>query len=306
MDQPLITILTAPKPFVDPNLQIIQKNALRSWKALGNLIDVIVLGNEKGIKENCRSLGIKHFPEVRCNDSGTPLISSMLEIGRNESKSPYLAIVNSDIILFPDFVQAVKDVSKVERRFLIIGQRWNMDIFEEIGEHESDFTLLKAQIQNEARLHPPMGSDYCIFLRTCYRSIPDFAIGRAGWDNWFIYKSRWEGWAIVDGTHDVIIVHQSHDYAHLPEGKPHYRLPETKRNIILGGGEHTIFTLCDAQYDLMNGELIKKRYSLEKVIREIEIFPLTKKRSLFLGKLFFYVFHPNKGYAAIRKSVKSR
>lgn len=306
MTQPLITILTAPKPFVDPHMHIIQNNALRSWKALGNLIDVIVLGDEKGAKEVCQSLGIKHYPDVRCNENGTPLISSMLEIGRNASQSPYLAIVNADIILFQDFIQAVKDVSEFANKFLIIGQRWDMDILEEIGKNRSEFTLLKTRVPDEAQLHPPMGSDYCIFPRTCYTSIPDFAIGRAGWDNWFIYKSRWEGWAVVDGSHDVMVVHQSHDYAHLPDGEPHYRLPETKKNVILGGGEHTIFTLRDAQFKLKNRKLEKKRYTWKKVFREIEIFPLTNTRSQFLGKLFYHVFHPKKGYSAIRKAFKSR
>ena len=304
MNKPLITILTAPKPFVDAHIQIIQKNTLRSWKALGNLIDVIVFGDDKGIKEIAHSIGIRHYPNVRCNQKGTPLVSSMLEIGRNESKSPYLAIVNADIILFSDFIQAVQDVSKVKNKFLIIGQRWDMEVLEEVGEEDTDFGLLKKRVPIEAKLHPPMGSDYFIFPRTCYQSIPDLAIGRAGWDNWFIYKSRWEGWAVVDGTHDVMIVHQLHDYAHLPGGKPHYRLPETKQNVTLGGGEHTIFALFDAQYDLKNRKLVKKKCTWKKMIREIEIFPLTNKRSQFLGKIFFNVFHPKKGYIAIRKALK--
>jgi len=305
MNQPLITILTAPKPFVDSHIQVIQKNALRSWKALGNLVDVIVLGKDKGIKENTHSMGIRHFANVRCNEKGTPLISSMLEIGRKESRSPYLAIVNADIILFPDFIQSVKDVSKIERKFLIIGQRWDMEVLKEIGECDSDFELFKKRVPIEANLHKPVGSDYFIFPRACYQSIPDFAIGRAGWDNWFIYKSRWEGWTVVDGTHDVMIVHQSHDYAHLPDGKPHYHLPETKQNVVMGGGEQTIFALVDAQYNLKNRELVKKKCTCKRIIREIEISPLTNKRSQFLGKIFFYVFHPKKGYAAIRKLLKN-
>ena len=58
---------------------------MRSWKALGNQIGVFVFGNDKGIKENTHSMGIRHYPDVRCNEKGTPLISSMLEIGRKES-----------------------------------------------------------------------------------------------------------------------------------------------------------------------------------------------------------------------------
>lgn len=305
MNQPLVTILTAPKSFKDSHIQKIQRNALRSWKALGNLVDVIVLGNDEGIEENTLFMGIRHYPDVRCNEKGTPLISSMLEIGRNKSRSPYLAIVNADIILFSDFIQSIKDVSKVKKEFLIIGQRWDMDVLEEVGENERDFKLLKKRVLIEAKLHPPKGSDYFIFPRICYQSIPDLAIGRAGWDNWFIYKSRWEGWTVVDGTHDVMVVHQSHGYAHLPGGKPHYRLPETKENVIRGGGEHTIFTLFDAQYNLKNGKLIKRKCSWRKTIREIEVFPLTNKRSQILGKLFFYIFNPKKGYAALRKIINS-
>ncbi|MDO9547004.1 MAG: hypothetical protein Q7J07_09700 [Pelolinea sp.] len=304
MNQPLVTILTAPKPFVDPHIQVIQKNALRSWKALGSAVDIIVLGDDEGIKETTQSLGISHFPDVMCNDKGTPLISSMLEIGRSESQSPFLAIVNADIVLFPDFTQSLIDVSKLKEEFLIIGQRWDMDVREEVGDKNSDFAQLKQRVPTQAKLHPPAGSDYFIFPRTCYQSIPDFAIGRAGWDNWFIYESRWEDWAVVDGTNDVMVVHQTHDYAHLPGGKPHYRLPETKKNVIMGGGEHTIFTLFDAQYDLKDGKLVKKKLSLQKMIREIEIFPLSNKRSQFFGKLFFYLFHPKKGYAALKRLVK--
>jgi hypothetical protein len=304
MNQPLVTILTAPKPFIDPHIITIQNNAIRSWKALGDQVEIIVLGNDAGIKEAVQSMGISHFPDVACNEKGTPLISSMLEIGRSASSSPFLAIVNADIILFPDFIRAIQDVSNRKEEFLIVGQRWDMDLQEKIGNKPEEFLELKKRVPLEAKIHPPTGSDYFIFPRSCYQTIPDLTIGRAGWDNWFIYKSRWEGWSIVDGTQDVVIVHQAHDYAHLPGGQPHYRLPETKQNVIMGGGEHTIFSLYDAQFDLIDGKLIRKKRTAKKLLREIEIFPLSRKRSQLMGKWFFYIFHPKKGYTAIRKFLK--
>lgn len=299
MNKSLITILTAPKPFVDPHIQVIQRNALRSWLALGDMVDIIVLGDDEGIRENMQILGIRHFPDVVCNDKGTPIISSMLKIAKGNSTSPYLAIVNTDIILFDNFIHAVQNIKTVKEKFLIAGQRWDMDIRKEL-KRKDDFTQLESRVRAEAKLHPPAGSDYFIFPRNCYQSIPDFAIGRAGWDNWYIYKSRFEGWPVIDGTHDVMIVHQDHDYRHLPNGQPHYRLPETKQNVIMGGGEHTIFTLFDAQYSLCDSRIDRKNLSFKKLIREIEIFPLIFLRSLLLGKLFFYIFHPGKGYAAFR------
>jgi hypothetical protein len=301
MNKALITIVTAPKPFVDAHISTIQRNALRSWLALGDEVAVVVLGDDEGISANSKDLGIRHIPGVRCNEKGTPLISSMLELARKETDSPYLAIVNADIILFDDFLETVKLVGSRLDHFLLVGQRWDVEVTEELKTDKS-FKTLKKTIQSSGRLHPPAGSDYFVFPGTCYQGIPDFAIGRAGWDNWFIYKSRFEGWKVVDGTHQVTIAHQDHDYRHLPGGQPHYRLPETRKNVTLGGGDHTIFTLFDAQYLIKDRRILRKPFSIKKMVREIEILPLTVFHSLFLGKIFYYLFHPRKGYAAIRSA----
>jgi hypothetical protein len=57
-----------------------------------------------------------------------------------------------------------------------------------------------------------------------------------------IYKARKEGWAVIDCTPSVMIVHQNHDYSHLPGGKPHYEHPDTNENIRLAGGQATSAT----------------------------------------------------------------
>ena len=46
------------------------------------------------------------------------------------------------------------------------------------------------EVKTRGRLHPPGGSDYFIFPRNCFTKIPNFAIGRAGWDNWMFYHAR--------------------------------------------------------------------------------------------------------------------
>jgi hypothetical protein len=271
---------------------------------LGDKVEVLVLGDDEGIAENCRELGIRHIPGVKCNSWGTPLISSMLSNTRDNSPCPFLGIVNTDIILFPDVFDALKTAAKRFNTFLLAGQRWDLDVTSEIFGGSIGFQKLKETISSKGMLHPPMGSDYFIFPRGCYKNIPDFAIGRAGWDNWFIYKSRLEGWPVIDCTRDVLIVHQNHDYRHLPGGQPHYRLPETKENVDQGGGEVTIFTLFDAQYDLVNGVFLKKKLTLKKFLRETEISPLTYLRSRTLGQLFFFIAHPKKAYSEIRRRLK--
>lgn len=300
MAEKRLTLFTAPKSFKDPHISVIQTNALKSWQALGDQVEIIVLGADEGVAEKTTELGIRNIPQVACNEKGTPLISSMLEMARQNSDSPYLCIVNTDIILFPDLLLAMENAAKRLERFLIIGQRWDMDVTRELPAGNDNFALFKQEVFRKGKLHPPMGSDYFLFPRECYQHIPDLAIGRAGWDNWFIFKSRFEGWPVIDATQDVTIVHQSHDYRHLPGGQPHYRLPETRENVVRGGGEHTIFTIADAQYDLKDGNLVRKPISLKRMMREAEILPLTFLKSMALGKLSFFVFHPKKAYKSLR------
>ncbi len=304
MNDPLLTLFTAPKPFVDPHIITIQCNALNSWRALGQEVEILVFGNDEGIAKNTRDLGIRQIPDVTCNTYGTPLISSMLALAREASNSPILGIINTDILLFPDVLTAIRAVEGKLKKFLLVGQRWDLEVNDLIKDADK-FIELKQKVFSKGILHPPMGSDYFIFPRECYQEIPEFAIGRAGWDNWFIYKSRFEGWPVIDSTQDITVVHQNHDYHHLPGGQPHYRLPETDENVSKGGGEYTIFTLFDAQFNLVDGNLKRKPATLRKILREIEISPTTLLKSRSLGRFFYFAAHPKKAYAELRKRLNT-
>ena len=107
--------------------------------------------------------------------------------------------------------------------------------------------------------------------------------------------------AVIASPAGINIIHQDHDYSHLPQGQPHYRLPETYENVRLAGGKLTIFELDDTNRRLVDGRLGRHPFSWERFKREAEIFPLVTLRSKALGWLAFAVFHPKKAYAELRK-----
>ena len=300
MNPPLVTIFTTPKPFINPHINMIQNNALLSWVNLGREVEVQMMGEEKGVAEAAAQYGIQYIPEVKRNLVGTPLISSMVDLARKNSKSPFLAIINTDILLQPDLLKTLKIVSAQFKKFVIAGQRFDLDVKERFKFSRGFYAQLAQRARKSGCLHPPMGSDYFIFPRECYPEVPDFAIGRAGWDNWMMYKSRWEGWPLIDASDDIMVIHQTHDYSHLANGQPHYRLPETKQNVILAGGDQTIFTLMDATYRISQGQIKCSRLTLRKFWRDVEIFPLIFCHSRTLGLIFYYLFHPAKGYQSLR------
>lgn len=264
-----MAIFTAPKPFTDTHINLIQRNAIASWRDLG-AVDVFLVGNEAGTREAAKELGVRHLPDVALNAQGTPLVSSIFDLARQASEAPMLAYVNADIILFPETLSFVQDVNQRAASFAIVGQRYDLDISEAIDFSDSWPEKLRDDMLKNGRLHPPGGSDYFIFPRHLYMEIPDFAIGRAGWDNWMIYHAVSSPWLAIDGTPSLDVLHQNHDYAHLAGGDTHYRAEESEDNAELAGGMRQLYTLLDVHYEFRKGRLRKKRFGLVRAVRAME------------------------------------
>jgi hypothetical protein len=259
---------------------MIQHNAIKSWTLLPD-VEVILLGEEAGLAEAARELGVKHLPSVLRNDSGTPLISSMFQLARENSHSDLLCIINADMILMPDFIEVAKQVIKLKDKFVLLSQRWDIDITAPLEFAAGWERQLESTVRTQGQLHRPAGSDFFLIPKSCYQDIPDFAIGRAGWDNWMIYKARKEKWPVIDCTPSILIVHQNHDYSHLPGGKSHHEHADTNENIRLAGGQAPIrYTILDSTHHLVGGKLARPKISYLRFMRGVE---------LFLRAIFFFL-----------------
>ena len=266
----LLTLFTSPKAFEDPHVTVIQRNAIQSWCQLGEEVEVLLMGDDAGVAEAAAEFGVQHVPEVACSSQGIPLISDMFVQARQRTDSPVLAIINTDIILLPNFLETVRQAQSRYQAFVLAGQRWDLDITEPIEFSAGWQARLMAQVAQQGVLHPPSGSDYFIFSRQVLTEIPDFTIGRAGWDNWMIYHAAHHPWQTLDATHDITVVHQNHDYGHLPGGQIHYKLPDSKKNVQLGGGEHQMFDLLDLQFALVDGKVQRIPLNWLRFVRKIE------------------------------------
>jgi hypothetical protein len=303
---PLITLFSAPKPFTNPHIAMIQHNAIKSWTLLPD-VEVLLLGEEMGLAEAARELGVKHIQTVERNTNGTPLVSSMFQLARANSHSDLLCIINADMILMPDFTEAARRSHMLRDQFVLLSQRWDLNVTQPIEFTEGWQNRLPSIVHRQGSIHRPAGSDFFLFPRSAYIDLPDFTIGRAGWDNWMIYKARREKWTVIDCTPSVMIIHQNHDYSHLPGGKPHYEHPDTNENIRLAGGEANIrYTILDATHQLApGGKLVRPKMSYLRFMRGVE---------LFLRKVFFFlpekmienVARPKRWKKRIQKLFKSK
>lgn len=287
----LLTIFSAPKSFDNSHIALIQRNAIQSWLSLGHQVEVLLIGEENGLAKIAKELMVRHLPHVVRNEMGTPLVSSIFKLARDNSQTPLLMYANGDMLFLPDILSAARRVSTRAEYFLVVGRRWDLDIREGLDFSAGWEQRLRNMVYSAGRLHQPAGSDYFIYPRQCFTKIPDFAIGRAGWDNWMIYHARQQDWLTVDATHDVMAVHQDHDYSHLPEGKPHYDTNESEWNTALAGGKKNMFMTLDSDLELINGVLRPARLNLARIARKLELrlYPsegkISSMRKFFIRRL---------------------
>ncbi len=267
-----LTIFSAPKPFTNPHIALIQRNGIQSWQRLGGDVDVYLVGQEEGMAEVASEYHIPLLSDVRRNESGTPLVSSIFDLARSASSSELMAYVNGDILLLPDILQAARQIAAElpAQPFLLIGQRWDLDVTDLLDFSAGWDLRLQDRVHKSGKLHAPAGSDYFVFPRSAFAGMPDFAIGRAGWDNWMIFHAREQGWPVIDGTPSVMVIHQSHDYSHLPGGQPHYNLVESQHNMQIGGGLKHMYMVLDADRQLIDGKIRRPRITSLRLIRSLE------------------------------------
>jgi hypothetical protein len=246
----LLTLFTTPKPFLG-HIAIIQGNALTSWTKLVPRPDILLFGDAKGTSEAAADLGLRHIPEVATSEFGTPLVNDMFARAEAAGQHDLLCYVNADIILTHDFSQAAARLAVDPPRFLMVGQRWDVDITQPLNFEMGWEDRIKERARHKGRLHEPTGIDYFVYRRGQWGSLPAFAVGRIGYDNWLLYEARRTGSALIDATGVVMAIHQNHDFAHLPNGDAGIKAgPEARRNMALVGDILNVFTIVDANWRL--------------------------------------------------------
>jgi hypothetical protein len=247
----VLTLFTIPKPFKG-HIDVTQRNALKSWTLLAPKVEVIVCGAEEGTAEVCRELGLRHEPDVERSKFGTPLLNCVFNRAQQIAQQDWLCYSNCDIILMSDFIRAFERLKEWRDGFLMVGQRWDVDITEPLDFTQANWAhTLHDKASNQGKQRGPDWIDYFVFKRGWCVGLPPFAVGRPCWDHWLIWWTRHNHIPVVDASSVVVAVHQNHDYSYHPEGLKGAREgAEFKRNRALAGSWRHLNTIDDAMYVL--------------------------------------------------------
>jgi hypothetical protein len=250
------------KPFT-AHSGVIQRNALKSWTLLHPDVEVILFGNEQGAAEVCQELGLRHEPTVHRNERGTKFLNYIFDRANEIARHNILCYANCDIMFASDFPQAVKRSATSFREFLIIGRRWDTKVLDLWDFEKPDWSQRLRALALQTGTQNGVGwVDYFCFTRNLYyRKLPPFLVGRNGWDPWLVWFPCHHRIPTIDVSHDVIAVHQNHDYAYLGKGTAALQSEEeAKYNWSLGDTPHWhYYASSAAKTKLVRGTLKSNR-----------------------------------------------
>ena len=206
----MLTMFTIPWPTDKAeNLIHRQNNCLDSWALLEPTPEIILCGDEYGVRELAAERGLVHAPYIEY-EVDAPVIPVVFEEAEEIATNATIMYCNCDDILMQCLMDAIEIVAGQFDCFMMIGQKWDVEINERLDFSEGWQDRLKERVTLEGNLHGGSAVDYFIYNLEHPVGIdfPRFVIGGTGWDTWLVDDTLRRGFAVVDVTEAVMCVHQ--------------------------------------------------------------------------------------------------
>ncbi|MDD2707642.1 MAG: hypothetical protein PHV34_06490 [Verrucomicrobiae bacterium] len=254
--EPILTVVSVPKPFAG-RMNLIQRNALATWKMPGPSVEIILCGDERGTAETAAEFGVAHCPLARRNEFGTPYLRDAFAAGRERGRGRLMCYINADILVTGAFFEAVCGIERQAERFLVVGECMNLDLPEDWRVAGGGWEKEARQLVAERGVRRGVQSlDFFVFEKDFYMDLPDFLLGRYWFDNWLVWNARKSGATVVDLSASVLMIHQNHNYSHVAGGFAGGQFQEeNRRNWAAAGKGFRVYTTQEATHRWLDGIL---------------------------------------------------
>ena len=194
--------------------EVIYENTLRLWPNLKPaVLPVLIVTNLSAEwQKKAKDYGWEMF-ESKHTFGSLPVIRHMWLDMIDKYQGTFYGYANADVLFDESLVltlQMLLDKNIIKKDPFVIGRRTNYKLGP--NEHFYDFKDLRyAMSKSSAKLFIKDAQDYFITTRNGYpwRDIPDFVIGRIGYDNWLVKHALMHYYYVVDATSTVTCLHQS-------------------------------------------------------------------------------------------------
>ena len=198
--------------------RIIYENTIRIWQLLWPEVIPILFtelnrSDPKTLAHYAVQQGWHVLPVPKTSPRGIPVLRHMFLEAQKRFNTAFYCYANGDILFDRNLTDTVRFLQTALRgrrshKLLVIGQRRNWSLKEEtyltelleVGHYTKNSSLFITDAQ-----------DYFLTTRDGYpwRSIPDFVVGRVGYDNWIVVTALVKHIPVVDATATVTALHQT-------------------------------------------------------------------------------------------------
>ncbi|ELT98933.1 hypothetical protein CAPTEDRAFT_218061 [Capitella teleta] len=188
-------------------------NTLRNWAQYRDRVHLIYYADAtddavaRNISETASQLGwnVRPVPKYHKN---VPVLRHMFIEAQNISQTPYYGYANGDILFTNTLLDTLSGVYDYRlKNVLMVGRRTNVYVSKKDLVTSSSVTM---QARN-ASLFMTNAQDY--FITTSHgfpwETIPNFIVGRIGYDNWLVASAILRQIPVVDLTNTLLAVHQT-------------------------------------------------------------------------------------------------
>jgi hypothetical protein len=215
----MITLFSTTKPLASTDAILSLQRACDSWKLLDGVSQIILFGNDFGVKEFTLKNNIEYYPNIEYSDN-LPLLSSLFSKIDLTARNNTVIYTNSDIVLNGDLKKIIEVIKSNSgyRDFYCTGRRWIKDKKFEVKTNSANLLSLAVN-ETRSNLDRPTAMDYFVFKKDFFRNIPEFRIARTCYDGWLLSEARRRKAICYDLSYSLKAFHQNHIYLDSVNGK---------------------------------------------------------------------------------------
>ncbi|KAL3855425.1 hypothetical protein ACJMK2_014636 [Sinanodonta woodiana] len=227
-NRPIITLFTSFKTdlAMDPEKELVYNNTLYNWQTLRPHAQLIYFTMETSAVDKVILFDWNIHPLIPPSENGIPIIKDMYLQANKIYITSWYGYFNGDILLTDDILETLEYVSNVSDTFrnasiLITGRRIN--VLNVTSEEVRSKNGIKESASSRGSLYEIDAEDYFITnIFFPWSKIPEFVIGRAGYDNWIVGHARCDlATIVIDATETITAVHQTTSKGGNKEGHAH-------------------------------------------------------------------------------------
>ena len=141
-----------------------------------------------------------------------PILKAMFKDVLAVSSTPFVGYANADILFDRSLIATLRYLKDrldvVNQMILVVGRRRNVDVEKLDLGSGSNFTMI-GRMDSVKPFHGH-AQDYFIVSRRGlpWEEIPDFVVGRNGYDNWLVVMAQRWNITLIDASRTVLALHQ--------------------------------------------------------------------------------------------------